>query len=109
MPVLAVEETVVTIVRVIALAEGALSFFLAIGSLYYFTKRNPPVKLKQHVRRVTLTYLAFVSFAIADCAIRMGDPFRWQLVGYLIVFSLATHAQIPLLSYERAVLKGEAS
>lgn len=88
--------------RVAVQGLGVLSIIFSTLTLRYFLLRNPPTKVRQHVRRVTLTYVSFVIFGMADTATRWGDPFRWQLFGYAIIFMLAVNAQSPLLSYERS-------
>jgi len=95
----------VDIVRLVAIGEGLLSFFLSTLSLYYFSKRNPPYGVAQHVRRVTFTYLSFVIYGLVEIATHIGADFRWQLVALMVVFTLATHAQVPLLAYEREAVE----
>ena len=85
-----------------------MSFVLSVLSLYYFSKRSPPRAVALHVRRVTITYLSFVAYGLIEISIHFGDDFGWQLFALMVVFTLSSHAQIPLLAHERAAAeKGE--
>jgi hypothetical protein len=95
------------ITRWVSLGLGVFSFLLSGATYYFFMLRNPPAALVEHVRKVTSAYLAFVIVAMADTATRFGQPFRWQLVGYLLVFALSANAQTPLLWYEKKALLKE--
>lgn len=93
--------TVVDVFRAVFLGLGALSIIFSLLTLRSFLQRHPPVQIRQHVGRVSLTYTMFVVFGIVDTVTHWGDPFRWQLFGYALVFIMAINAQAPLLSYER--------
>lgn len=88
--------------RAVSILMGLLSVLFSLLSLHYFLARKPPRLARQHVLRVTWTYIAFVSFGIVDTSSHWGQGFRWQLFGYAVVFILAINAQAPLLSYERS-------
>lgn len=95
----------VTGLRITSLMLGGLSAVFSLLSLHYFLKRRPPAPVRQHVGRVTWTYIAFVTVSCVDTATHIGHPVRWQLFGYAIVFILAINAQAPLVSYERQAAK----
>jgi hypothetical protein len=101
------EDILVDVTRFVSLGLGVLSFILSGTTYYFFMLRNPPAALAEHVRKVTSAYLAFVGVAMADTVTRLGEPFRWQLVGYLVVFALSANAQTPLLWYEKKALLKE--
>ena len=89
------------IVRIIALLMGFISFSCSALSLVYFRRRKPPRQLRQHVQRVSLIYLTFVVYGTVEIVTQWGSPFRWQLFAIIVIFVFATHAQTPLLAYER--------
>lgn len=91
--------------RVVSLGLGVLSILFSLLSLRAFLKRLPPRQVRQHVGRVTWTYVAFVSFSLADTAVHWGSPFRWQLFACTVVFLMAINAQAPLLAYESKARK----
>ncbi len=93
----------VDLMRMVALANGAISIVLSVLSMHYFLTRNPPKQIRQHVSRVTVTYTSFVVYGLVDVGTRFGGPFRWQLIALFIVSGLSVHAQLPLLSYERDI------
>ncbi len=95
------------IIRWVSMGLGIFSFVLSGATYYFFMLRNPPAALVEHVRKVTSAYLAFVIVAMVDTGIRFGEPFRWQLIGYLVVFALSANAQTPLLWYEKKALLKE--
>ncbi len=100
-------DILVEITRFVSLGLGVMSFVLSGTTYYFFMQRNPPAALVEHVRKVTFAYLAFVGVAMVDTLTRIGQPFQWQLVGYLIVFGLSANAQTPLLWYEKKALLKE--
>lgn len=87
-------------VRVAAVINGLASMCLSGLSLFYFAKRHPPPGVSTHVRRVTVTYLAFVVYGMAEIVTHWSHDMRWQLLVLWAVFVLATRAQLPLLQYE---------
>lgn len=91
--------------RVVSWGMGVLSIIFSMLALRYFLQRNPPMKVRQHVRRVSLTYVSFVTFGMVDTATHWSQPFRWQLFAYLIVFILGINAQAPLVAYERSAVQ----
>lgn len=98
----------VDLVRLVALGEGVVSLVLSGMTLHYFTKRGPAGPVGSHVWRVTLTYVAFVIFGLAEIVTHWGADWRWQLVALMTVFLLAANSLIPLLSYERAAARKTA-
>lgn len=91
--------------RASSLLIGLLSVVFSGLSLRYFLRRHPPVQVRQHVGRVTWTYIAFTAFGMADTSTHWGKPFRWQAFGYAVVWIMAINAQAPLLAYERRAQK----
>lgn len=94
--------TWVNIVRVVTIANGLASMVLSALSLHHFARRAPPTRIRSHVRRVTVTYLGFVCYGLVEVITHWGHEMRWQLAALFVVFSLALHAQVPLLNYERS-------
>lgn len=92
------------IVRVCALFEALVSATLALLSLWYFTQREAPRLVVKHVTRVTITYLGFVAFGVAEITTHFGYGFRWELFAEMVIFALAANAHIPLVAYERAAV-----
>jgi len=91
----------IDIVRVVVIVMGLLSGALSAMSMCYFLRRNPPPALVVHVRRVTLTYIAFVVYGIAETSTHFGKPVRWQPFATLLVFTMAANAQVPLVRFEK--------
>ena len=100
-------DILVEVTRFVSLGLGTMSFVLSGTTYYFFMQRNPPASLVEHVRKVTFAYLAFVGVAMADTVTRIGGPFRWQMIGYLVVFALSANAQVPLIWYEKEALLKE--
>lgn len=88
-------------IRVATLFYGLFTVYFSISIMVTFKKRNPPKLIKQHVLRISLTYIGLVTLAMIDISLRFGQSLTYRSPVLLVLLSAAMSAQFPLLQYER--------
>jgi len=87
----------VDFLRIAAVGNGLFSFVFSVLTLCFFLKWPLPSPIRKQAVRVTVVYLAFVIYGLAETVTHLGQPLRWQIVAQFAIFTLATYAIIPLL------------
>lgn len=89
------------LLRYVTLLYALVTVALSSGIMVRFLRRDPPVLVRRHVVRISLTYVGMVIIVAADVVSRLGETLTFQAPLLFAVLTLAMMAQVPLYQFER--------